>query len=116
IELIPDKIPKLDHMNDLLHTAIRPISGAVAFMAFASQSSHLHAVVALVIGLLLAAGVHGIKSSNRPHISRMTNGIGNPIISIMEDGVSIVIALLAVFVPFAMVLALPLFAWLLLRS
>lgn len=116
IELIPDKISKLDHLNDLLHTAIRPIAGAALFMAYASQESHLQPVVAMVIGLLIAAGVHAIKSGNRPHISRKTRGVGNPFISMFEDALSIIVALLAIFVPVSMVVVLPLAIWLLLRA
>lgn len=116
IELIPDKISKLDHLNDLLHTAIRPAAGAILFMAYASQDDDLQPVIAMVIGLLVAAAVHGIKSSTRPHISVTTRGVGNPFISIVEDFLAIALAILAVFVPVSMIVALPLAAWLLLRS
>jgi hypothetical protein len=116
IELIPDKISKLDHLNDLLHTAIRPASGAILFMAYASQDDVLQPVVGMVIGLLVAGAVHAIKSSTRPHISITTRGIGNPFISIIEDFLAIFLAILAIFVPISMIVALPLAAWLLLRS
>lgn len=116
IELLADKLPKLDHLNDLLHTPIRPAAGAIAFMAFASQNDHLQPVIALVIGLLVAAGVHWLKSSNRPGISVTTQGIGNPFISMLEDALAILIAVLAVFLPLSMIIVLPLAALLLLRS
>ncbi len=116
IELIPDKISRIDHLNDLLHTAIRPIAGAILFMAYASQEGDLHPVVAMVIGLLIAGGVHAIKSGNRPHISQMTRGVGNPFISILEDAVSIGVAILAIFVPVSVLFALPLAIWLVLRA
>ena len=116
IELIPDKISRLDHLNDLLHTAIRPAAGAIAFMAFASQDDHLQPVIALVVGLLVAGGVHWLKSSTRPQISVTTRGIGNPFISMLEDGISIVLALFAIFVPYSLIVVLPLAAWLLTRS
>lgn len=116
IELIPDKISKLDHLNDLLHTAIRPTAGAILFMAYASQDDTLQPVVALVIGLLVAGAVHGIKSSTRPHISVTTHGMGNPFISIIEDFLAIILAILAIFVPISTIVALPLAAWFLLRA
>jgi len=116
IELIPDKISRLDHLNDLLHTAIRPAAGAITFMAYASQDDDLQPVIALIVGLLIAAGVHWLKSSNRPHISVRTRGIGNPFISMLEDALSILVALLAVFLPYSMIVILPFAAWILTRS
>lgn len=116
IELIPDKIPRIDHLNDLLHTAIRPAAAAIAFMAYASQNDNLQPVAGMILGLLVGGAVHWLKSSTRPHISNRTRGVGNPFISMMEDMFSIGLALLAVFVPISILVVLPLAAWLLLRS
>lgn len=116
IELIPDKIARVDHVNDLIHSAIRPIAAAVAFMAYASQNDDIQPVGAMIIGLLVGGGVHWLKSSTRPRITVRTRGIGNPFISMIEDMLSIFLALLAVFVPVSMIIALPLASWLLIRS
>lgn len=116
IELVADKIARLDHLNDLLHTAIRPASGAIAFMAYASQDDKFQPVVGLILGLLIAGGVHWLKSSNRPHITLTTNGIGNPFASMVEDGLVILLALLSVFLPISNLVAIPLAAWFLLRT
>lgn len=116
IELIPDKIARIDHLNDLLHTAIRPASGAIAFMAYASQDDELQPVVGLILGLLVAAGVHWFKSSNRPHITLTTRGIGNPFASMVEDGLAILLALLSVFLPLSNLVAIPLAGWFLVRT
>lgn len=116
LELIPDKIARIDHLNDLLHTAIRPASGAIAFMAYSSQDDELQPVLGLVLGLLVAGGVHWLKSSNRPHITLTTKGIGNPFASIVEDALSVILALLAVFLPISNVIALPFAAWFLMRT
>lgn len=113
IELILDKIPRIDHYNDLIHSAIRPAAGAIAFMAVASQEDHIQPVAALVIGLLVAGSIHWLKSTTRPQISVRTQGIGNPFISMFEDFLSIIVALLAVFVPYSMVIVLPIAGWLL---
>lgn len=108
IELIADKIPRLDHLNDLLHTALRPAAGAVAFMAVASETDDVHPVLALILGLLAAAVVHRYKTINRPVITVRTRGIGNPFISVIEDAIVIVVSVLAVFLPWAVLVALPL--------
>lgn len=116
IELIPDKIARLDHLNDLFHSVIRPVTAAVAFMAYASQNDEVQSAGVMIIGLLVGGAVHWRKSSSRPRISARTRGVGNPIISVVEDLLSIILALLAVFVPFSIIVALPLAAGLLIRS
>lgn len=116
IELIPDKIPRVDRYNDLLHSAIRPAAGAFAFMAYASQNDHLFAVAALIFGLVIAGGVHWLKMSARPRIASRTRGIGNPFVSMLEDGLSIILAIVATFIPYGIIIVLPLTAWLLTRT
>lgn len=116
IELIADKIPRADHLNDLIHTAIRPGAGAVAFMAIASEHDELHPVLCMLLGLLISALVHRFKTVNRPVITVRTRGIGNPFISILEDALVIVVSVLAIFVPWSMLAVLPLAAYLLARA
>lgn len=115
IELIPDKIPRVDQYNDLLHSAIRPATGAFAFMAYASQNDHLFTVAAMFFGLVIAGGVHWIKLTARPKIAEGTGGIGNPFVSILEDGIAIALAIVATFVPYGILIVLPLGLWLLIR-
>ena len=116
VELILDKIARIDRVNDLVHSVIRPITAAVAFMAYASQDRDIHAVGAMTIGLVIGGAVHWLKAGARPRISVRTRGVGNPFISMIEDTLSIGLSILAVFVPVVVVVALPLAAWLLTRS
>jgi len=116
IELIPDKIPRIDQYNDLLHSAIRPAAGAFAFMAYASQSTHLFTVAAMIFGLVIAGGVHWMKLRARPRISARTGGMGNPFVSMLEDGIAIVLALVATFLPYGIIIVLPLAGWFLMRT
>ncbi len=108
LELVGDKIPRLDHYNDLLHTVLRPLAGAFGFMAIATQDDHLNAWVAAALGLAIAAGVHLWKMRSRVAITSATAGLGNPIVSMLEDAVVIVVAICSAFVPFANVVAVPL--------
>ena len=50
LELIPDKIAKVDHVSDLIHSAIRPALGAAAFMAVASQEEDFQMVAETCVG------------------------------------------------------------------
>lgn len=116
LELIADKIPRVDQMSDLLHTAIRPGAGAVAFMAVSSQVDDFQMVIAFILGLVIAGAVHWLKASVRPQITETTRGIGNPLISLLEDGLAVLFAVLAVFLPISVLAVVPLGLLLLYRT
>jgi hypothetical protein len=111
LELIPDKIARVDHISDLIHTAIRPGAAALAFMAVAHQNEHIHLVLAMMFGLVIGGAVHWLKASSRPGITATTRNLGNPIISLVEDALSGLLALVAVFFPWGVLLAGPVGFW-----
>lgn len=116
LELVPDKIAKIDHLSDFVHTALRPGAAALAFMAVAHQDEHIHLVTAMLFGLVIGGAVHWLKASSRPKITESTKGLGNPIISLLEDMLSGVLALVAIFFPYGVIVLLPLGFWYLHRS
>jgi hypothetical protein len=116
LELIPDKIAGVDRVSDLLHTAIRPGAGAITFMAVSSQVENFQMVLAFILGLVIAGAVHWLKASSRPQITETTKGIGNPLVSLLEDALAVVFAILAVFAPYAIIAVVPLGLLLLVRT
>lgn len=98
IELVVDKIPAIDHLNDLVQSAIRPSAGAYLMMA-STVDTGLDPVVALLIGLASAGGVHAVKASARPAVTVTTGGMGNPLVSMVEDGIAATVAILAIAAP-----------------
>ncbi len=114
IELVADKIPGVDHANDLIQSAVRPAAGAVLMMASTNQDDSLNPVISMIIGLLLAGTVHGVKATARPAITVSTGGLGNPVISMIEDGISAVTSIFAIIAPIVaivLLLILGLFLW-----
>lgn len=100
IEFFADKAPAVNHINDIIQTFIRPAAGAVAFAASANIVSDVHPVLSLALGLLIAGGVHTVKSAAiRPVVTATTAGAGNVPVSIAEDVVSALISFLSVVVP-----------------
>ena len=87
IEIAVDKIPRLDYLNDLVQSVIRPAAGALVLMAITRSANPINPLVAMIIGLILAAAVHVYKMLSRPAITAATNGLGNPIVSMVEDAV-----------------------------
>ncbi len=89
VEIVIDKFPVLDNLNDIIHTVIRPVVGAVIVAGTANTLSDTNIWVAAAAGAVLALGVHVTKSTARVATTATTAGIGNPIISVLEDLLSL---------------------------
>lgn len=105
IEFLADKIPLVDHLNDAIQTFVRPAAGAILFAAEANVITEIHPALALILGLLVAFGVHATKATARPLVTVATAGMGNPIVSTVEDVVSFGLTLLALLAPLLLLLA-----------
>jgi hypothetical protein len=102
IEMLADKIPAINHINDLIQTFVRPVAGAVAFAASTNVIHGINPILALACGLLVAGGVHLVKSAAvRPMVTATTAGAGNVPVSVAEDITSTVVSFLSILVPIA---------------
>jgi hypothetical protein len=100
IEMLADKLPVVNHINDLIQTVIRPAAGAVAFAASANVVTDVSPVLALAAGLLVAGTVHVAKAGVvRPIVTATTAGTANTPVSIAEDVTSTVLSLLSILMP-----------------
>lgn len=117
IEFFADKIPAINHVNDLVQTFVRPTAGAIVFAASAHVITEIHPVLSIGAGLLVAGGVHAVKSlAVRPAVSAATAGTANIPVSIAEDLVSTLLSILSVVVPVIIACALVMLtAWIIWR-
>lgn len=100
IEMVADKVPAVNHINDLIQTIIRPAAGAIAFAASANVITDINPVLALAAGLLVAGSVHTVKAAAvRPAVTAATGGTGNLPVSIAEDIVATLASILAILLP-----------------
>jgi hypothetical protein len=99
IEVLADKIPVVDHVNDLIQSAIRPAAGAVLLMASTDAVQSINPVLAMILGLIIAGSVHTAKTSFRPLVTATTGGLGNPVVSTVEDGTAIGLTVVALIAP-----------------
>ena len=115
VEFFADKIPAVNHINDLIQTFIRPVAGAIAFAASAKAITNIHPVLSLAVGLLVAGGVHAVKSlAIRPTVTATTAGAGYIPVSILEDIVATLTSVLSIVLPAVIITAIVLLtAWLL---
>ncbi len=115
IEFLADKVPAINHLNDLVQTIIRPVAGAIAFAASAQVLTGVSPVLSLACGLIVAGSVHAAKAGLvRPAVTATTGGAGNVPVSIAEDIIATIASILAIVVPVILALALILIALLLL--
>jgi hypothetical protein len=107
LELLGDKIPVLDHGLDVLGTVLKPASGALMLAApLLDLSPAMTLLAALLVGGTVAGTVHLTKSGLRLASTGTTAGLGNPALSLAEDGLSASGTLLAVFAPLLLLLLL----------
>ena len=100
IEMVADKVPAVNHINDLIQTIVRPVAGAVVFAASAKVITDIHPVLALAFGVLTAGGVHVVKAAAvRPVVTATTGGAGNVPVSIAEDIISFFTSLFSILIP-----------------
>ncbi|GHF09144.1 membrane protein [Pseudolysinimonas yzui] len=109
IEIIADKIPVVDTVNDWIQTVVRPAAGGILFGS--GTSSETVAVtdpaeffasnqwVPIVIGIVLSLVVHAGKTFSRPAANAVTAGVAAPVLSTLEDITSVVLSLLAILFP-----------------
>jgi len=100
IEFFADKVPAVNHINDIIQTFVRPAAGAVVFAASAKVISDVHPALAMIAGLLVAGSVHAVKAGAiRPAVTATTGGAANIPVSILEDVVSTVLSILSIVIP-----------------
>jgi hypothetical protein len=111
IEFVVDKIPAVDHINDIVvQTFVRPVAGAIVFAASTNVITDIHPVLAMALGLLMAGSVHAVKSvAIRPAVGVATAGVGNIPVSVAEDITSTSISILSIMVPVAVTILVVLF-------
>src|SRR4030095_3582637 len=85
IEFFADKIPYVDTVWDLIHTAIRPVGGAlIAVATLGDASAPVEGLIAL-LGGTVAASSHLTKTSTRAVANTSPEPVSNWILSVGED-------------------------------
>jgi hypothetical protein len=107
VELLGDKIPVVDHALDAIGTPLRPAAGALLASSVLGTVTDPLTAVALgtAVGAPSALIPHALKSGLRAFSTGVTGGLANPVLSFLEDALSVLIFVLAVLVPL-LVLAL----------
>lgn len=114
VEVVADKVPSIDHVNDLLQTVVRPTAGGIVFAAGSSagapvveadQIFNADTVLPVVAGVLLALVTHLAKAGLRAGVNLSTAGVGAPVASTVEDVFSVSLSLVALLLPLLVLVA-----------
>jgi Domain of unknown function (DUF4126) len=121
VEIVADKIPALDSVNDAVQTFVRPTAGGIVFgSGTAAQTSAVTDPgafaqsgqwIPVVIGVVVALVVSLTKSAVRPAANVATAGVAAPVLSTFEDATSVGLVFLAILLPVLVLVLVVAMAW-----
>jgi uncharacterized membrane protein (UPF0182 family) len=121
VEIVADKIPALDSVNDAVQTFVRPTSGGIVFASgSAAQTAAITDPgefartgqwVPVAIGVVTALVVSLTKSTVRPVANVATAGVAAPVLSTVEDFTSVGLTFIAILIPALVVIVLIALMW-----
>ena len=109
VEIVADKIPALDSVNDAVQTFVRPASGGIVFgsgtaaqtaaVSDPAEFARTGQWVPVAIGVVTALVVHLTKTAVRPAANVATAGVAAPVLSTIEDFTSVSLSFIAIVIP-----------------
>jgi uncharacterized protein DUF4126 len=101
VEFVADKVPWFDSVWDTIHTAIRPIGGAVIAVTTLGDASPATETIVGLLGGTLAAGTHFTKAGTRAVANTSPEPFSNWMLSLAEDLFVVGLGFLALKYPLA---------------
>jgi hypothetical protein len=121
VEVVADKIPALDSVNDVIQTFVRPTAGGIVFgSGTAAQTSAVTDPgafaqsgqwIPIAVGVVTALVVSLTKSTVRPAANVATAGVAAPVLSTIEDVASVGLVFAAILLPVLVLVAVVLLGW-----
>jgi hypothetical protein len=97
LEIAADKIPLVDHALDVVATVLRPVAAGVGSLAVLVEWPSPWAQLAAVVCGGMALGIHGLRASARLGSTVATSGVANPLLSLLDDLLALLLLAAAVF-------------------
>lgn len=124
VEVVADKIPALDSVNDAVQTVVRPTAGGIVFGSGAGAQTIAVTDpgaftsgqwIPVAVGVVVALVVHLAKTAVRPAANVATGGIAAPVLSTLEDITSVTLVVLAIALPVVVLLVMAALVWAVIR-
>jgi Domain of unknown function (DUF4126) len=121
VEIVADKIPALDSINDSVQTFVRPAAGGIVFgSGTAAQTAAVSdpgewarsgGWIPVAIGVVVALVVSLTKTAVRPAANVATAGVAAPVLSTLEDVTSFGLVFVALLLPVLVLVILLALIW-----
>ena len=121
VEIVADKIPALDTVNDSVQTFVRPAAGGIVFgSGTAAQTAAVTdpgewaksgGWIPVAIGVVVALVVSLTKTAVRPAANVATAGVAAPVLSTLEDVTSFGLVFVALLIPVLVLVILVALIW-----
>ena len=121
VEIVADKVPALDSVNDAVQTFVRPTAGGSVFgSGTAAQTAAVTDPgefartghwVPIAIGVVTALVVHLTKTTVRPVANVTTAGVAAPVLSTLEDITSAALVFIAILIPALVLVVMIALGW-----
>ena len=121
VEIVADKVPALDSVNDTVQTFVRPTSGGIVFgsgtaaqtaaVTDPAEFARTGQWVPVAIGVVTALVVHLTKTAVRPAANVATAGVAAPVLSTIEDVTSVGLTFIAILIPALVLVVLLAMVW-----
>lgn len=99
-EFAGDKIPAVDHALNAVGYVTRPVAGAVAAgSVFWAVDPTAAAVAGIIVGAPAALAFNAAQTGARVGSTATTGGLGNPVVSLIEDVLAVLTVLIAFLAP-----------------
>jgi Domain of unknown function (DUF4126) len=99
VEFFADKIPYFDSVWDMIHTAIRPVGGALIAVTTLGDASPTTEALVMLLGGAVATSSHLTKTSTRAVANASPEPLSNWALSLGEDVFVVGLAYLALQYP-----------------
>lgn len=100
LEFAGDKIPAVDHALNVVGAFTRPIAGALAAASvFTGLDPTTAAVAGVIVGAPTAFAFNAAQGGTRLVSTASTGGLGNPVLSFIEDGLAFLTVMIAFVLP-----------------
>ena len=104
VEFAGDKVPAVDHALNAVGYVTRPVAGAIAAgSVFWAVDPTMAAIAGVIVGAPAALAFNAAQTTARVGSTATTGGLGNPVVSLIED----VLAVLTVIVAFLAPILIP---------
>ena len=99
-EFAADKVPVMDHALHVMGAFVRPAAAALAAASvFAGLDPTTAAIAGIIVGAPTALAFNAAQGGARVASTATTGGLGNPVLSLIEDVLSVFTVLLAFIAP-----------------